>query len=83
MDEQNKAFREAVENANLPNFNFDEAYETLQEASKKNIQHTPRQQGPHIICVSCPHPHTLSYIGTNKNFKGVAENGEYILEDRF
>ena len=82
-EDQNEEFKNAVKNAGLPEFDFDKAYDTLQEATKKNIQHTPRQQGPHIICVSCPHPHTLSYIGVNKNFKGVAADGSYILENRF
>ena len=80
--ENRESFEDAVKNADLPQFDFDEASERLKEAVKANIQHTPRQQGPHIVCVSCPHFHTLVYIGPLKNFKGIGKDGEYILEDR-
>lgn len=82
-NEQRRQFEDAVKNANLPEFDFDKAYDRLQEAARNNTQHTPRQQGPYIVCTSCPHQHTLSWIGPLKSFKGVDEKGGYILEDRF
>lgn len=83
MDEQNqKAFKEAVENANLPNFDekLDKAYERLQEQSRSNIQHTPRQQGPYIVCVSCHYTHTIMYVKPPGKMVGIDEGGMPIIK---
>ena len=80
MDQQ-KAFEQAVNDADLPNFdpNFQEAYERLQRESRANIQHTWRQQGPHLVCTSCPHQHA-QWVGMDKKLVGFTKKGEPILE---
>ena len=81
MEDGNRgAFEDAVRNSNLPEFDFDEAYNRLKEAEKTNIHHVPRQQGPEIICVSCPHPHSIAWIGTSKKMVGINEMGMPIVE---
>lgn len=79
-DGNRKGFEDAVRNANLPEFDFDAAHQRLKEAAKANIQHTPRQQGPEIICVSCPHPHSMAWIGTQKKMVGIDSQGMPIIE---
>ncbi len=83
MDDGNrKSFEEAVRNANLPNFDekLDEAYKRLQRDSKASVQHTPRQQGPEIYCISCPHRHSITWIGPGKKMVGIDEKGMPIIE---
>jgi hypothetical protein len=79
-DGNRKGFEDAVQNANLPEFDFDTVNQRLKEASKANIQHIPRQQGPEIICVSCPHPHSMAWIGTQRKMVGIDEKGQPIIE---
>jgi hypothetical protein len=79
-DGNRKAFEDAVRNANLPKFDFDEAYDRLKEAAKANVHHVPRQQGPEIICVSCPHSHSIAWIGTRKKMVGIDAEGNPIIE---
>lgn len=80
-DGNRKGFEDAVKNANLPQFDFDKAYDRLQEAVKASasIQHTWRQQGPYLICTSCQHEHA-QWIGTQKKLTGFDQKGVPIIE---
>ena len=81
MEDGNKGvFEDAVRNANLPNFDFDTVNQRLKEAASTNIHHVPRQQGPEIICVSCPHSHSIAWIGTQKKMVGIDRKGMPIIE---
>lgn len=81
MDDQNRSgFENAVRNTNLPDFNLDKAYDDLQEKARTNIHHTPRQQGPEIICVSCPYQHSIAWIGVRKKMVGINGEGQPIIE---
>jgi len=43
--------------------------------------HDWRQQGPYLVCDSCPLKHAM-YIGMNKQLTGFDDEGNPILEDR-
>lgn len=79
-DPNQESFKKAVQDANLPKFDFDKAYQNLQEETKKasSLQHTWRQQGPELICTSCPHPHS-QWVGMDKKLTGFDSEGKPIL----
>lgn len=81
-DPSAEAFKEAIRNANLPEIDYDQAYQNLQAAVKANTGHTPRQQGPWLVCTSCPNQHTLGWIGMDKKLVGFDETGGPILKPR-
>lgn len=86
MDDQGQyeALKEALKASGAATFpDLGQSRQRLQEESSKNIQHTPRQQGPYIVCVSCPNQHTLTWIGPTKKFMGMDDKGGYRIEDRF
>lgn len=79
----NEPIVEAIKDAKPPQFpDLDEIYEKLQRAAHLNTHHTPRQEGPYLVCISCSHHHTLKYIGTGKILVGVTPEGEPMLKDR-
>lgn len=83
-DRNNQEVANAIRDANPALFpNFTEVNEALKAKAKANVAHTPRQQGPYIICVSCANPHTLGWVGVKKKLVGIDEKGGWILEDRF
>jgi hypothetical protein len=79
-DANQKAFEQAIRDANLPNFpDFNETKARLEEAAKANIQHTWRQRGPQLFCSSCPHEHA-QWIGIRKKLVGFNDKGAPIIE---
>lgn len=84
QDDNRKELEEAIRDAKPPLFpNLDEVHDRLRAAAKANVAHTPRQQGPWLICVSCPMQHTISWVGVDKKLVGIDEGGNPILEKRF
>lgn len=81
MEEQNEAFKEAIRDANLPEIDYDKDYQRLQEAVRIPVSHTWRQQGPALVCFSCPYQHS-QYIGMDKILVGFDKEGAPILEKR-
>lgn len=81
-DGNRQGFEDAVKNANLPNFDekIDEAYNRLHETAQRNVQHTPRQQGPWIICTSCEHAHTIMYVKPPGKMVGINKEGLPIIK---
>jgi len=78
---ENEELKDAIKDANLPQFpDFTKVHQELKAKAKANIQHTPRQQGPWIVCVSCNYPHTLKWVGMEKKLRGIADDGSYIIE---
>lgn len=83
-DPNQKAIEDAIRQANPAQFpDFTEINQRLKAMAATNKTHTPRQEGPYIVCVSCGYRHTLSWIGTKKMLTGIDENGGWIIEDRF
>lgn len=83
MEDENRVIKDAIVNAHPARFpDFTELHEQLRTAARANIHHTPRQEGPYLVCTSCHHKHTLKYIGTNKLLTGFTQEGEPILKNR-
>lgn len=84
MKDENEEIKNAIRDANPPVFpNLDEVHASLRAKAKANVAHTPRQQGPWLVCISCQNSHTISWIGVDKKLVGLDENGGPILEKRF
>lgn len=77
MDE---TFKEAIKDANLPEFDFDKAQASLKQASLQDIQHSWHQEGPTLVCGSCPHKHS-QWIGPLKRLTGFDDRGRPQIED--
>jgi len=84
MDEEaNKEIKQEIINAQPAQFpDFSKINERLRDEAKHNVNHSPIQQGPYLICRSCTQQHTIAWIGTEKMLVGVKENGEPILKAR-
>lgn len=83
-DSNQRELEEAVRNAKPPLFpDFDDIHARLRAAAKANVAHTPRQQGPWLVCVSCPMQHTVAWVGVDRKLVGIDEKGEPILAKRF
>lgn len=79
-DPNQEAISDAIRNANPAVFpDLTDAHEALQAAARRNLSHTPRQQGPVIVCVSCPHQHTLMWIGVGRRLTGLNPDGSYVI----
>lgn len=84
LDRNSQELANAIKNANPAQFpDFAQVKENLETRSKANVAHTPRQQGPWIVCVSCGNQHTLKWVGVRKKLVGLNEEGGFVLEDRF
>lgn len=79
MDQNEKEIKEAIKNANLPQFpDLSEAKEALDAQARTNVHHTWRQRGPFLVCTSCPHEHS-QWIGADKHLTGFDEGGKPII----
>ena len=47
----------------------------------RSQHHIYRQRGPWIVCTSCVSQHA-SFIGVNRDYKGVDEDGKPVLKKR-
>lgn len=84
QDSDKKGIEDAIRDANPPLFpDLDTTHARLRAAAKANVAHTPRQQGPWLVCVSCPMQHTITWIGVDKKLVGIDAKGAPILEQRF
>lgn len=54
-------------------------YHNLSEPYVKQV-HTWQQQGPDLICTSCPAHHGIR-VGVHKRFKGFDINGNMVIEN--
>ena len=83
-DRNSQELADVIRSSNAAQFpDFAEINEALKAKAKANVAHTPRQQGPWIVCVSCGNQHTLSWVGVRKKLVGLDDRGGFILEDRF
>lgn len=79
MDEANQDFIGAIRDANPAQFpDFDDVKRRLDEQAQTQVHHAWRQQGPELVCHSCPHQHS-QWIGP-KRLTGFSQNGEPITE---
>lgn len=74
-------FKEVLKNAQLPEFpDPDKVYEELKAKERQPVQHSWKQQGPELICTSCPYNHS-QWVGPSKRLTGFDSEGRPTLED--
>lgn len=84
QDNDRKELEDAIRDAKPPTFpDLDEVHARLRAMAKANVTHTPRQQGPYLVCISCPMQHTIAWVGVDKKLVGIDEGGRPVLEKRF
>lgn len=79
-DPNAERFKEVLRDAGLPEFpDADKVYEELKAKERQSVQHSWKQQGPELVCTSCPSNHA-QWVGADKRLTGFNQRGEPQFE---
>lgn len=82
MEDPNaEAFKETLRNAGLPEFpDLNEVKQTLDAKARQPVQHSWHQEGPALVCDSCPYRHS-QWVGSDKRLSGFDSEGRPTLQN--
>jgi len=76
LNEEN--FKKAIKDADLAQFpDFTDVNDALKNVP--SVHHSWKQQGPSLVCSSCPHSHS-QWVGMDKRLTGFDNEGRPTLE---